>query len=137
MDCEAPSAYRYNHRQCRCDGCKEANRIYQQEYQIRRGRVSQRAEDVKARRLAADPVNWMNDAACSAPDIPTNTFFVEETNHSTHAYDDARRICMACPVQSECLEYAFRHHIHDGFWGGLSPRQRREVARRRRKKVAA
>lgn len=27
-------------------------------------------------------------------------------------------ICSTCPVANECLEYAIRHDIREGLWGG-------------------
>ena len=50
--------------------------------------------------------------------------------------DIARRICAECPVQEPCLEYALRHHIEHGVWGGASERERRRIARRRRLEAA-
>src|SRR5437764_1248345 len=33
-------------------------------------------------------------------------------------------ICDACPVRRDCLDYAVRHRIRFGMWGGLSERAR-------------
>lgn len=46
--------------------------------------------------------------------------------------DEARRICVGCPVAGECLDYALTHHIDHGVWGGTSERERRRIARTRR-----
>ena len=43
---------------------------------------------------------------------------------------DAKRVCQACPVRSECLEYAFAHDERWGIWGGLSVRERRKLKKR-------
>jgi WhiB family redox-sensing transcriptional regulator len=37
----------------------------------------------------------------------------------------AKRICVDCPVQRECLEYALRVREPFGIWGGLDETERR------------
>jgi WhiB family redox-sensing transcriptional regulator len=51
-------------------------------------------------------------------------------------FEAARRICLECPVRTECLEYALEHRIDQGAWGGTSERERRRILRRRRARVA-
>jgi WhiB family transcriptional regulator, redox-sensing transcriptional regulator len=43
-----------------------------------------------------------------------------------------KRICRACPVRSECLEFALTHPkiAAFGVWGGMSERERRKMIRR-------
>ncbi len=45
----------------------------------------------------------------------------------------AQRICKSCPVAAQCLEYALAQHIDHGVWGGASERERRRLARERRR----
>jgi WhiB family redox-sensing transcriptional regulator len=40
----------------------------------------------------------------------------------------AKRVCAACPVRQECLEYALRLREPFGIWGGLSETERRDLA---------
>jgi WhiB family transcriptional regulator, redox-sensing transcriptional regulator len=47
-------------------------------------------------------------------------------------FEAARRVCLECPVRTECLEYALEHRIDQGAWGGTSERERRRIMRRRR-----
>ena len=44
---------------------------------------------------------------------------------------EARRICSACAVRSECLEYATAADEF-GIWGGLDQQERRNLRRRHR-----
>ena len=53
----------------------------------------------------------------------------------------AKRICAACPVWPECLDYALSGAdtwggIATGIWGGTTPRERAGI-RRQRKATAA
>jgi WhiB family transcriptional regulator, redox-sensing transcriptional regulator len=53
----------------------------------------------------------------------------------------AKRICAACPVRAECLEYALSgadtwRGITTGIWGGTTPRERSWL-RQARKAAAA
>lgn len=42
----------------------------------------------------------------------------------------ARRLCRACPVATDCLEYALRHDERYGIWGGLDPVERAALRRK-------
>ncbi|MEQ4209627.1 WhiB family transcriptional regulator [Actinopolymorpha sp. B9G3] len=47
----------------------------------------------------------------------------------------AERLCAACPVRPECLEFALRRESGQrawGIWGGLAPWQREPLVRARR-----
>jgi WhiB family transcriptional regulator, redox-sensing transcriptional regulator len=44
----------------------------------------------------------------------------------------ARKICAACPVRADCLDYALTCQIKHGVWGGASERARRRILRARR-----
>jgi hypothetical protein len=46
--------------------------------------------------------------------------------------EEAQGVCAGCSVREECLEYALKHNIEHGVWGGTSERERRRIARRRR-----
>lgn len=67
---------------------------------------------------------WFDRAACEGLD--PDLFFAERGESIALA----REICNGCPVQAECLDYALRHRITYGVWGGLSERQRRRLRRR-------
>ncbi|MEX6429855.1 MAG: WhiB family transcriptional regulator [Ferrimicrobium sp.] len=41
----------------------------------------------------------------------------------------ARKICLTCTVMDDCLEYALKHRIEHGVWGGSSERERKRLQR--------
>ena len=48
-------------------------------------------------------------------------------------YDEAREICMACPIRLECLAHALANKERFGMWGGLTPIERRRIERKERR----
>lgn len=70
---------------------------------------------------------WVREAACAGHD--PELFFAE---HATGSYAEARTICAACPVTTECLTWAVETNTQFGMWGGLAPHQRAHLRRRRR-----
>jgi len=72
--------------------------------------------------------DWKNDAACRGMD--TNLFFPDEDNPTDYRkFAIARKVCAACPVSSQCLDYAITLNIEIGMFGGMSRKQRRIYAR--------
>ena len=68
---------------------------------------------------------WKQFANCLGvdPDL-----FFPERGASTK---EAKRVCSACVVRQECLEYALENGEKFGIWGGMSERERRRVRRER------
>lgn len=87
---------------------------------------------VPARRLAwrepaglrrhgvAEPAAWMKDAACTETD--PEVFFAPEKDVRTVRL--AKKVCLGCPVQLDCAEYAVRRPELQGIWGGLTESER-------------
>jgi len=69
--------------------------------------------------------SWKRNANCLGvdPDL-----FFPERGASTR---EAKRVCSACVVQTECLEYALANGEKFGIWGGKSERERRKVRKER------
>ena len=67
---------------------------------------------------------WRAHALCAQTDPEA---FFPEKGGSTR---EAKKVCQACPVRGECLEYALTHDERFGIWGGLSERERRKLRRR-------
>jgi WhiB family redox-sensing transcriptional regulator len=78
------------------------------------------------RSVTADPSWWRRQASCrgAGPDL----FFPAKGEPAS----EAKEVCQTCPVALQCLDYAIASGEETGIWGGMSERQRREVARARR-----
>jgi WhiB family redox-sensing transcriptional regulator len=70
-------------------------------------------------------LTWQDDALCAQTDPEA---FFPEKGGSTR---EAKRVCRACTVRAECLEYALEHEIRFGIWGGMAERDRRRLERTR------
>ena len=68
---------------------------------------------------------WRADAACAGQG--TDLWFPERGAPS----EPAKAVCAGCPVQLDCADFARRHHIQVGVWGGQSGRERRTRKRQR------
>jgi len=76
----------------------------------------------------------LENAACAGFDV--ECFFPLDTDRA--GVNAAKRICATCPVIDQCLEYALSvessgHNQRHGIYGGMSPRQRADLARARAK----
>lgn len=67
--------------------------------------------------------DWMLEARCL--DADPEAFFPEKGGSTR----EAKRICAACPVRDDCLQYALENDERFGIWGGLSERERRRAKR--------
>ncbi len=69
-------------------------------------------------------LGWQTDALCAQTDPEA---FFPEKGGSTR---DAKKVCGACNVRAQCLEYALSNDERFGIWGGLSERERRRLRKR-------
>lgn len=74
--------------------------------------------------MITDREAWLDDANCAQTDPD---LFVLEGNGGN--YNAAAKICGQCSVVADCLAFALRNEIYDGFYGGLSPKQRARLER--------
>jgi hypothetical protein len=78
---------------------------------------------------------WYDKANCKG--VGGEVFFPEpQVGISTKEFfEEAQTYCNKCTVRSACLEYAMAAETHDirrfGMFGGLTPRQREDLARKR------
>jgi WhiB family redox-sensing transcriptional regulator len=76
--------------------------------------------------------NWRAAAACLNED-PELFFPLGSTGPSLDQIDEAKAVCVGCPVRTACLEWALQAgpDAAHGVWGGLDEDERRSVRRRR------
>jgi WhiB family transcriptional regulator, redox-sensing transcriptional regulator len=55
--------------------------------------------------------SWMDDAACAGHD-DLDYFDLD------CGLEAALTLCVTCPVGDQCLDYAIKHKLTDGIWGG-------------------
>jgi WhiB family transcriptional regulator, redox-sensing transcriptional regulator len=72
---------------------------------------------------AATELSWQDRALC--PQTDPEAFFPEKGGSTR----EAKKVCRACDVRAECLEYALEHGEWFGIWGGLSEQERRRLKR--------
>lgn len=72
--------------------------------------------------------NWVRDwshlGQCVSAD--PDALFVEGKEQRL-----AKALCRSCPVVAECLAEALDRRAEFGVWGGMTPRERRALLRRR------
>lgn len=79
----------------------------------------------------------LTGAACVGVD--PEAFFPEPTRSQPADWRLARAVCNDCPVRDACLEAALARERNAsgpyryGMWGGKTPDERAEIARKRRK----
>lgn len=66
--------------------------------------------------------DWLDETACADMDVPS--FFVE-AGHTIRP--EVLNVCRGCPVRQDCLEHAYDQGIAGGYFGGMSPGQRRDI----------
>jgi WhiB family transcriptional regulator, redox-sensing transcriptional regulator len=73
-----------------------------------------------------DDQEWRGRSACrdSSPDI---FFPIGTTGPALEHTDTAKRICTACPVREECLEFALATNQEAGIWGATTEEERRKL----------
>jgi WhiB family redox-sensing transcriptional regulator len=74
--------------------------------------------------------DWRLRGACVDLD-PDDFFPVGSERAMARRYESARRACRACPVITQCLQFALDSDTDFGMWGGCTPRERRRMRWRR------
>ena len=64
---------------------------------------------------------WQFESKCTPED--SNLFFSELASKVIKA----KMICLGCPVQNECLDFAIKNNIEEGIFGGLTFNERKSL----------
>ena len=73
-----------------------------------------------------DNDGWRDRAACRLTDA--NLFFPAGTTGSAvDQIQAAKAVCRICPVQDDCLQFAFETNQESGVWGGKDEDERRKL----------
>lgn len=67
-------------------------------------------------------------------EVGTELFYLEEeldVPQSFNDYQKAKSLCDTCVHQEDCAEWGILMETH-GIWGGLTPKERQLIRRRRR-----
>jgi WhiB family redox-sensing transcriptional regulator len=73
-----------------------------------------------------DAENWRDGALCRDTD-PDLFFPVGTTGPALDQIEAAREVCLMCPAQEPCLEFALATNQESGVWGGTSEEERRKM----------
>lgn len=68
---------------------------------------------------------WLEDAACGDLDLGQLDLFFVGIGQTLSP--EAAVLCRSCPVSTECLQHAVDRRADAGYFGGLSPKQRRRM----------
>jgi WhiB family redox-sensing transcriptional regulator len=79
----------------------------------------------------ADPDDWRDRAACRVDLGVDPELFFPPNGARTDLDSPAKEACNACPVQTDCLEWALETRQRFGIWGGKTRHERRRIARER------
>jgi len=74
-----------------------------------------------------DRDSWKTYGACR--DLDTNLFFPL----SKPEYEQPKRVCLSCPVRTQCRDFAVAIPNLAGVWGATSEKEREAIRRRRRR----
>jgi WhiB family transcriptional regulator, redox-sensing transcriptional regulator len=68
--------------------------------------------------------DWLDYAACGELDLEVDDFF---TGPGHPIASPVLEACRSCPVRRDCLTHAYKSGAISGYFGGVSPGQRRNM----------
>ena len=75
-----------------------------------------------------DRAGWRSQAACQHTEL--GLFFpIGSTGTAIREILAAKAVCQTCPVQAECLQFAFETNQESGIWGGKDEAERLSLRR--------
>ena len=89
------------------------------------------------RRFRHDPdeMRWLPEARCIGED-PELFFPIGTSEDALSQVAEAKTVCHACSVRTDCLEWSLATFQDAGVWGGLDEEERRVIRRARRREAA-
>jgi WhiB family redox-sensing transcriptional regulator len=79
---------------------------------------------------------WTDAAACRGED-PELFFPIGKGPEFASEIEEAKQICAACPVRSDCLQDALDVPHKSGIWGGVDEWEREHMRRRQQHAASA
>ena len=76
-------------------------------------------------------VGWQDSAGCAG--TPDELWFPSANHPNRRKERTAKNICSRCPVQAECLAWAFEIGDHWAILGGTTPTERYRMQRKVRR----
>ena len=70
-------------------------------------------------------MDWLHGASCASLGVDELDLFFVEAGKSLSK--QAVSMCKECPARAACLRHAYDNEIAGGYFGGMSPSQRRKV----------
>jgi WhiB family transcriptional regulator, redox-sensing transcriptional regulator len=77
-------------------------------------------------KTATGYADWRAAGACMHAD-PDLFFPISATGRAFEQVAKAKAICAGCRVRQECLDFARKHDVMHGIWGGTTPEDRRQA----------
>lgn len=81
-------------------------------------------------------MDWRHAALCLDED-PELFFPIGSTGPAARQVEQAKVVCGRCPAVAACLSWAIETGQDSGVWGGTSEEERRALASRRLRPLAA
>ena len=73
----------------------------------------------------SNEMDWLQGASCASLGVDELDLFFVEAGKSLSKR--AMTMCEECPARAACLRHAYENEIAGGYFGGMSPSQRRKV----------
>jgi WhiB family transcriptional regulator, redox-sensing transcriptional regulator len=70
--------------------------------------------------------DWWDLAACQTAD-PELFFPVSATGSARAEIEQAKALCVTCPIRQQCLDYALDTRQPHGVWGGRTEEERHQI----------
>lgn len=80
--------------------------------------------------MPAQNITWMKNALCKEVGPNDALFFPKNKKNNKYEIDLIKKLCSACLVTAECLNYALTEGFTDAAWGGLTQEELRKLQKK-------